>query len=304
MARNLYEKKPVEVGKRRGVRRVVEYEPQLLSKIAENYKGLNKRETRARDTAVNWKDEKVWENIRNQGCYHKSDEMIVSCGTVTIDKAEGPYPKVLAVYNNRIGIYQLPKGRKNIGEEYLDAALRETTEETGIAVRPLRLRFGSRSTPPRSATAKEMAICSPDDPSAGITRSLSNEMIGVNPDPATGAWRNIHWYAAKPCDGIERDEACMPIPDDRDKFSTFWFSEAEALTRLKLDDEKFSKSSSQDVMLDPFRGPRKLTILAHETSTLTFTVDAVVRVAFDYTRNMSKDDWLSNERLEGRGEVA
>lgn len=63
----------------------------------------------------------------------------------------------------------------------------------------------------------------------------------TDPDPATGAWRNIHWYAAKPCDSIERDEACMPIPDDRDKFSTFWFSETEALSRLKLDDEKFSK---------------------------------------------------------------
>jgi hypothetical protein len=74
----------------------------------------------------------------------------------------------------------------------------------------------------------------------------------ADPDPATGAWRNIHWFAAKPCDGIERDEACMPIPDDREKFSTFWFSEAEALSRLKLDDEKFSKSSSQDETLDPW----------------------------------------------------
>ncbi|KAI1130034.1 hypothetical protein F5Y10DRAFT_263612 [Nemania abortiva] len=261
MARNLYEKKPVEVGKRRGARRMIEYEPQLLSKN----RGL-KREIQARNSAVNWKDEKVWENIRNQGCYHRSDEIIVSCGTVTINKAEGPCPKVLAVYNNRIGIYQLPKGRKDIGEEYLDAAIRETVEETGIAVRPLRLRFGSRSTPPRSATTKETTICSPEDPSTGVTRSLSNEVIGVNPDPATGAWRNIHWYAAKPCDGTERDEACMPIPDDRDKFSTFWFSETEALARLKLDDEKF-----------------------------------MVRVAFEYTRNMSTDDWLSNERLEGRG---
>ena len=35
----------------------------------------------------------------------------------------------------------------------------------------------------------------------------------------------------------------MPIPDDRDKFSTFWFSEIDALALLKLDDEKFSESS-------------------------------------------------------------
>lgn len=67
-------------------------------------------------------------------------------------------------------------------------------------------------------------------------------MLTADPDPATGAWRNIHWYAAKPRDDIKRDETQMPIAGDREKFSTFWFTEAEALSRLKLDDEKFSKS--------------------------------------------------------------
>ncbi|TGJ80553.1 hypothetical protein E0Z10_g8211 [Xylaria hypoxylon] len=312
MARNIPERTPIAVGKRR-----------VRSKIAENGKELRKREIWVRDNAVNWKDERVWAKIRNQGCYHKSDEIIVSCGTVTINKAEGPCPKVLVVYNNRIGIFQLPKGRKDIGEGYLDAAIRETTEETGIAVRPLRLRFGSRSTPPRLATAAGVTACGSEDPSTGVTRSLSNEMIGVNPDPATGAWRNIHWYAAKPCDGVERDESCMPIPDDRDKFSTYWFSELDALSRLKLDDEKFSKSSRKTV-LGPPGSPTskshwstrlctgystisrdgtiwKLTVLARNANLpANFTIDVVVRVAFDYTRNMSTDDWSSNEELEGK----
>ncbi|KAI0487576.1 hypothetical protein F4859DRAFT_525669 [Xylaria cf. heliscus] len=296
MARNFCEKSPGVAGKRRTVRRVVECEAQLLSKFAKNYKELSRRDIRVRRNAVNWKDEKVWAKIRKQGRYHKSDEIIVSCGTVTINKAEGPYPEVLVVYNSKIGIYQLPKGRKDIGEGHLDAAIRETTEETGVAVRPLRLRFGSRSTPSRLATATGTMICGSEDPSTGITRSLSNEMIGVSectsdtyafltrfwltfawvtdvfiadPDPATGAWRNIHWYAAKPCDSIKRNEACMPLPDDREKFSTHWFSEAEALSKLKLDDEKF-----------------------------------MVRVAFEYARNMSTDDWLSNEELERKTELA
>ncbi|KAI0551450.1 NUDIX hydrolase domain-like protein [Xylaria curta] len=254
MARGLCEKSPVAAGQRRPVRRIVEYETQPLSKFAKEYKELSRRDIRVRDNAVNWNDERVWEKIRNQGCYHKSDEIIVSCGTVTINKAEDPCPEVLVVYNNRIGIYQLPKGRKDIGEGHLDAAIRETTEETGIAVRPLRLRFGSRSTPSRLATATGAMICSSED---------------QNPDPATGAWRNIHWYAAKPCAGIKRNEACMPIQDDREKFSTHWFSEAEALSKLKLDDEKF-----------------------------------MVRVAFEYTRNMSTDDWLSNKELEKKEEPA
>ncbi|KAI0400930.1 hypothetical protein F4802DRAFT_609783 [Xylaria palmicola] len=275
MARSIQIKNNIAAGKRRAVPRLVECEAQAPSKFAGNYRELSKRNIRVRGSAVNWKDEKVWEKIRDQGCYHKSDEIIVSCGTVTINKAEGPGPMVLVVYNSKIGIYQLPKGRKDIGEGYLDAAIRETTEETGIAVRPLRLRFDSRSTPSRLATATGAAFCGSEDPSTGITRSLSNEMIGeadvsvADPDPATGAWRNIHWYAAKPCAGIERDEACMPIADDREKFSTFWFSEEEALSRLKLDDEKF-----------------------------------MVRVAFKHTRNMSMDDWLSNEELERREELA
>ena len=84
-------------------------------KTAENYKELRKSDIWIRKNAVNRKEGKGWEQIRSQGCYHKSDEIIVSCGTVTINKAEGPNPEVLVVYNSRIGIYQLPKGRKDIG---------------------------------------------------------------------------------------------------------------------------------------------------------------------------------------------
>lgn len=73
----------------------------------------------------------------------------------------------------------------------------------------------------------------------------------ADPDPATGCWRNIHWYAAKPKGDIQRDEGRMPISADREKFSTFWFTEAEALSKLKLDDEKFSKFLIQTAPLVP-----------------------------------------------------
>jgi hypothetical protein len=35
-----------------------------------------------------------------------------------------------------------------------------------------------------------------------------------------------------------------------------------------------------------------------------FTVIVVVRVAFEYTRNMSTDDWLSNQEFERGEELA
>jgi len=180
MACDLYETNPLVVGKIKAVCRATKYESQVHSRIARSLKKLSTREIWPRDRAVDWKDDKVWDKIRNEGCYHKSDEIMISCGTVTINEAESVRPEVLVVYNKNIGIYQLPKGRKDFGEGYLAAAIRETTEETGIAVRPLRLQFGSRATPPRSANAARATGCSVEEPSTGITKSLSNEVIGVS----------------------------------------------------------------------------------------------------------------------------
>lgn len=65
----------------------------------------------------------------------------------------------------------------------------------------------------------------------------------LDPDPATNAWRHIYWYAARPVGDTNRDESRMTEEEDRKKFSTFWFSETDAISRLKLEDEKFSKPS-------------------------------------------------------------
>ncbi|KAI1259542.1 hypothetical protein F5Y18DRAFT_409074 [Xylariaceae sp. FL1019] len=273
MARSLCERSPNAVSKRRTTRRVLKYDSQVTTKFAVTCQQITPPKTRTRNhpvRVVNWKDPRVWNKIRNEGCYHRSDDIIVSCGTVTIHEAEGSCPKILVVYNRKIGIHQLPKGRKDFGESHLDTAIRETTEETGVAVRPLRLRFGSRSTVPRSPHSEVEKACGVEDPSTGITRGLSNEMIGVSeyPDPATGAWRNIHWYVAKPKGALTRDDETMPLQGDREKFSTFWLSEAEALEKLKLDDEKF-----------------------------------MVRVAFTYLDNMSGEDWASNAEFEQQQDV-
>ncbi|KAI1323578.1 hypothetical protein F5Y16DRAFT_333346 [Xylariaceae sp. FL0255] len=255
MARSLRPRPADLARKRRIVRRIIGCHTQTTSN-----KSLVTRETWPRN-AVDWKDERVWEKIRTEGCYHRSDEIIVSCGTVTIDQAVSGCPKILVVYNKNIGIHQLPKGRKDFGEGHLEAAMRETQEETGIAVRPLRLRFGSRSTVPRT---RAMAPCAMEDLATGITEGLSTEMMGISeyPDPATGAWRNIHWFAAMPRGDIRRDESRMPLQGDRDKFSTVWLTEEEALQSLKLDDEKF-----------------------------------MVRVALAHVRNMSAADWSKSQEF-------
>ncbi|KAL7621473.1 hypothetical protein AAE478_008796 [Parahypoxylon ruwenzoriense] len=298
MARASHEKPVWSVTKKNGATRLVRTDSKGPAKIVRKFKELARRELWTRndpDHRVDWTDDRVWEKIKNEGCYHRADEMLVSCGTVTLDQADSPCPKVLMVFNKNIGIYQLPKGRKNFDEGYLDTALRETAEETGVATEPLRLRFGSRSTPPKSVQTE--ARYGVEDKHTGITECLSNESIGVsewwvdqssfttigscfvvrivdsnsanhpcNPDPATGAWRHIYWFAAKPLGDIKRDESRMTDEEDRKKFSTFWFPETEAISMLKLEDEKF-----------------------------------MVRVAFAYIRNMSASDWASSRELEEKG---
>ncbi|KAI1765736.1 hypothetical protein GGR53DRAFT_465037 [Hypoxylon sp. FL1150] len=249
------------------------------TKVLRKFKELVRRELWTKNDPnhhVDWTDERVWAKITKEGCYHGADEMMVSCGTVTVDQADSPQPKVMLVYNKNIGIYQLPKGRKNFEEGYLEAAVRETAEETGVAVAPLRLRFGSRSTPPKlvqtNAGVKKDNY-GVEDTLTGITEGLSNESIGtsecllikvhLDPDPATNAWRHIYWFAARPVGDLNRDEGRMPDEEDRTKFTTFWFPEKEAISRLKLEDEKF-----------------------------------MVRLTFAYLRNMSASDWESNRGQE------
>lgn len=156
------------------------------AKVVRKFKELARRELWAKNDPthrVDWTDDRVWEKIKNEGRYHGADEMMVSCGTVTVDEADSPQPKVMLVFNKNIGIYQLPKGRKNFEEGHLEAALRETAEETGVAVAPLRLRFGSRSTPPKlvqtQAGVREDRY-GVEDALTGITEGLSNESVGVS----------------------------------------------------------------------------------------------------------------------------
>ncbi|KAI0886179.1 uncharacterized protein GGS22DRAFT_187414 [Annulohypoxylon maeteangense] len=291
MAHGPYEK-PIRPSTKQNVARLLKTD---VAKFVRKFEKLVRRELWTKEDPgrqVDWNDPLVWEKINNEGFYHRADEMLVSCGTVTVDQADSPRPKVLVVFNKNIGIFQLPKGRKNFDERHLDTALRETTEEAGVAVQPLRLRFGSRSTPPKPVQAQNQARetrYGVEDKVTGITEGFSSESIGYvleftfsfsfnphhslgglililnpsDPDPATGAWRHIYWFAAKPLGDIKRDEARMTEEEDRKKFSTFWFSEMEALSRLKLEDEKF-----------------------------------MVRIVFAYIRSMSDNDWTNSREHE------
>ncbi|KAK3310780.1 NUDIX hydrolase domain-like protein [Chaetomium strumarium] len=136
---------------------------------------------------------KDWlEEVDQSMGFRPASALGMSCGTVTIDPHQA---KVLVIWNNRLKLYQLPKGRRNINESMLAAALRETHEETGLRVTPLKLDIATRATLPKT----QRADTSQKPPN--ITEGYpSTEFVGacLYPDPQseTEALKIVYFFAA------------------------------------------------------------------------------------------------------------
>ena len=154
----------------------------------------------------------------------------MSCGTVTIDPRRA---MVLVIWNNRLKLYQLPKGRRNLDESMLAAALRETYEETGLHVTPIQLDVATRATPPKT----ELSDTSKKPPN--ITEGHpSNEFVGAcfYPDPQseTEALKSVYFFAAS--------AECTATPDsgtqeEWEKLDAKWIPLAEVSSTLRFEAE-------------------------------------------------------------------
>ncbi|KAK0655930.1 hypothetical protein B0T16DRAFT_319823 [Cercophora newfieldiana] len=164
--------------------------------------------------------------------FRPADALGMSCGTVTLDLARG---LVLLIWNKRLRIHQLPKGRRNIEEPMLSAALRETYEETGIQVTPLRLNIATRATPPKqSNTGNGMPQKNPD-----ITVGCpSTEFVGAcfYPDPQseTEALKTVYYYAATADSTIKPDTGTQ---EAWEKLEPRWVSIADIAGILSFQGE-------------------------------------------------------------------
>jgi 8-oxo-dGTP pyrophosphatase MutT (NUDIX family) len=140
--------------------------------------------------------------------FYASEDFIVSCGCVTLDPAAR---KVLLVFNKKLDIYQLPKGRKSIGEDLLAAALREAHEESGVRVQPLPLKVGTRATPLHGETG-----------TSDVTRDTENcEPCAIthSRDPYSGAFKHVFYFVAVADSTVPAEEGTQ---EDWEKFDTRW----------------------------------------------------------------------------------
>jgi 8-oxo-dGTP pyrophosphatase MutT (NUDIX family) len=176
------------------------------------------------------------EEIDRSMSFHSSEATIISCGTVTLDLAQS---MVLLIWNKRLQIYQLPKGRKNIGEDILCTALRETAEETGVIATPLRLKIATRATPPSRTvpeSSREHEANAEDPQKDGVTDNrLSTEFLGCcrYPDPqsAIPAMKVVFFFAATADSSAPRGNRPR---EDREKLVPVWTKASEAACTLRF----------------------------------------------------------------------
>lgn len=167
------------------------------------------------------------EEIDKTIAFRPAKSLGMSCGTVTIDLARA---MVLVVWNNRLKLYQLPKGRRNIDETMLDAALRETYEETGFRVTPLELDVATRATPPQTeapGTSQKPAEITEGYPSKEFVAAC----LYPDPQSESEALKIIYFFAAT------ADSTATPDPDTQEAYELLdakWLPLSELGTMLRF----------------------------------------------------------------------
>ena len=171
---------------------------------------------------------RLWlDEVDKSMSFRPASALGMSCGTVTIDPRRA---MVLAIWNNRLKLYQLPKGRRNLNESMLAAALRETYEETGLQVTPLQLDIATRATPAKT----ELSDTSKKPPNITVGHP-SNEHVGacLYPDPQseTEALKIVYFFAAT--------AECSDTPDsgtqeEWEKLDAKWIPLSEVSSTLRF----------------------------------------------------------------------
>lgn len=148
---------------------------------------------------------------------HLSEQFVISCGSVTLDLQ---HSKVLVIHWRKTGEYFLPKGRKDIGESFEEAAIRETFEETGYSVQLLPLPFKTLATTP-----------------SGSSRPTNvTEPIAITQRNTDGKRKIIFWYAAQ--GNSEAKRALNTTQQENEDFDAVWIPIDSVNETLSFPDDK------------------------------------------------------------------
>lgn len=222
-----------------------------LKQVAASVKE-NVRRLKYGKQAVDWKGP-VWEDLENSSMGFNTQELMISCGTVTV-KDHPRHPQVLVIFNRELDIFQLPKGKKDINEALPTTAVRETVEETGVLVDPLYLKFGTRFTCPEGWRIRRSGELVPDtaqaeenEPEASVPRVMTKDIIysSAYVDPATQSFRYLFWYAATPTGDSVPDNALRKA-EDIGRLQPLWFPVEKAICLLKMTVEKQAVATVRD----------------------------------------------------------
>lgn len=156
-----------------------------------------------------------------------AQHLMISCGCVPVDPIT---KKIAIIFDRESGFTQLPKGRKNIYEDLLAAAVRETCEETGLSFSPMPLKVATRATPTAEMMDKDKSMSVGPN---GLTEGFPNceaSSVCIYRCRTTQCLKMVFWFAA------QGDSNQMPDTSRRETweqgFEIQWVDAREAASRM------------------------------------------------------------------------
>ncbi|ROV94244.1 hypothetical protein VSDG_05716 [Cytospora chrysosperma] len=157
------------------------------------------------------------------------------CAGCVVFRGRGAGRGVLVVHNKKYteDIWQLPKGRRNIGEDLVQTALRETAEETGCDVEILTVNNPTRATRPQESAQDISPDEAATEKESNIVRAPNMEPVAlvsyVDPEPQEGEVpvnKVCFFFVATPKD--EEAPLRKDRQDDVERLTPQWMPYAEA----------------------------------------------------------------------------